>query len=725
MQIKCKPIKQLYKDIKSGFEVLSCVPVGDVPSDFYLNEYGNFTLNGNNLSTLTIGQEIDLQVRPAIKSKYPASYNMVGFANIQFSNGEIAINPQQELGILNKIMTKRQAQSVNISYPNFITLILNNKENEIDYKKIKHVGPAYLNSYIAKIKNLYRYIIFIPLASEYGIEDIGLISKLANIYPLPNNLKQDLEINPYHVCIDIAQMSFKKADDLILSKHKQFRNNYYRCLYACISILKINELSGNTYMQAVNLANSVAEIAYESINYITQVVQDKDLIYYDDINKYVALQNTYNAEKNIAENIIYRLNNPQQWEMPYGQYLNVDGLQLTDEQQEILQAIQNNNVVILTGNAGSGKSASMKALINMLEDNLKTYTMLCPTGTAAKVLSKATNRTASTIHMFLAKEMSCGEVLILEEASMIGVELLSQLLDVIPKSTKIIFICDPSQLPSISCGNIVHDILASHKVPNVNLTKIFRYNSSGLITVATDTRMGNPSSFTNQYSDYKFIEESSEPINQVVEEYERLLSQGYSKNDILILSPYNKGSAGTYAINEAIQNKFNPNPLLDVSYKKDSTIIKFAIGDKVINKKNNYNVPVLEMDDMGYEETVKSMFVANGSIGVILAEYREDDQACFAIQFDDGIGKFKGPEITNLLLGYAVSIHASQGNQARAVIVVVSKEHKRMINKNLLYVSFTRAQEKLIAIGDKNTIIEGMKISEEKTRNTWLKELLQ
>lgn len=722
MQIKCKPIKQLYKDVKSGFEVLSCVPIGNIPQDFHLNEYGNFTINGNNLSNLSIGQEINLQLRPAVKSKYPASYNVVGFPNVQFANGEIIITPQQELGILNKIMTKRQAESVNKAYPNFITLILNNKENEIDYKKIKNVGPVYLSSYITKIQNLYRYILFVPLASEYGIEDMGLISKLANLYSSPEALKQDLETNPYHLYIDIVQMSFKKADSLILSKHKQFQNNYYRCLYACISILKLNELSGNTYMKAYNLANAVAEIAYESIDYITQVVQDKDLISYDETHKYVALRNTYNAEKNIAENIIYRLNNPEQWVIPYEEYLNIDGLQLTNEQQKILQTIQNNNVVILTGNAGSGKSASMKALINMLEDNLKTYTMLCPTGTAAKVLSKATNRTASTIHMFLAKEMSCGEVLILEEASMIGVELLSQLLDIIPKSTKIVFICDPSQLPSISCGNIVHDILKSHKISNVNLTQIFRYNSSGLITIATDTRMGKSDNLKKIYTDYKYIEEDDKLLNQIQQTYNDLLLQGYNKNDILILSPYNKGNAGTYKINQMIQDIFNPQEFLDVSYKRQSNIIKFKIGDKVINKVNNYHVTQL---DEYYQETENQMFIANGSIGTLLKCYQENGENCFAIQFEEGIAKFTEQDISNLLLGYAISIHSSQGNQVRAVIVVVSKEHKRMINKNLLYVSFTRAQNKLVVIGDTETIQEGMKINEEEKRNTWLKNMLQ
>ena len=689
-----------------------------------MSKYYNFTVNGTNLSGLAIGQEIELDIVSNMNPSHPESYKVIGLGAFKPNDEKIDVDPKQELNILCGLMTKNQAKSVNKAYPNFISMILNGQEEQIDYKNIYGVGPVYLETYIKKVKQAYRYIMFIPIANKFGIEDINIVQKLSNVYLSPDELNDDMELNPYHVCIDLLEMPFSRADKLILTNRPELIDCIERCEYACVHCLKNNETLGNTRISSNELAKMVYAIAPEALNKIVMAVSTSEHIYYDKERKQVSLKSTYEAEAIIADNIQSRLDDSVITRMDWKDYVEVDGLKLTDEQQQILQVTQDNGVTILTGSAGSGKTNTMKALIYMFEAHGYSYTMLCPTGTAAKVLSKATSRHASTIHMFLSTEGECGDFLILEEASMIGVELLAMLLGSIPKSTKIIFICDPSQLPSISCGNIVHDILESHKVPNVNLTKIFRYNSSGLITVATDTRMGNSGIFTNQYSDYKYIEESNEPVKQVVEEYERLLSQGYRKNDILILSPYNKGSSGTYAINQAIQAKFNPNPLLDVSYKRDSTTIQFAIGDRVINKKNNYSVPKMEMGAEGYEETKEVMFVANGSIGVILAEYREDDQACFVIQFEDGIGKFKGPEITNLLLGYAVSIHASQGNQARAVIVVVGKEHKRMVQRNLLYVGFTRAQEHLTVIGNKEAIAGGMEIEETMNRNTWLKDML-
>ena len=724
MLVTCRITKQLYNDPVSGFKILSCKPKNK-PKGLVLSQYGTFTINGNNLSGLSINQEVELDIISSYSSKYPESYRVVGLGAFKPNGEKIDVDPHQEINILSGFMTVSQAKNVNEAYPDFVSMILNRQEDKIDYKKIHGVGKKYLSSYIQKVKSAYHYIRFIPIITKYGIEDVNIAQRLSILYSSPNELNEDMRLHPYHVFIDVLDMSFTKADKLIVKNRQQFIDSPERCEYACIDLLKKNETLGNTRILDNELAKMVYTIAPESLNKIVSVVSKSKRIHYDTSSKQISLESTYQAEQLIADNIQYRIEHPVITRMKWQDYIEVDGLKLTGEQQAILQVTQDNNVMILTGSAGCGKSQSMKALIYMLEDNGYSYTMLCPTGTAAKVLSKATNRHASTIHMFLASNIECGDFLILEESSMIGVELLAMLLGSIPKETKIIFICDPSQLPSISCGNIVHDILESHNVPNVNLTKIFRYNSSGLITVATDTRMGNPSSFTNQYSDYKFIEESDEPVKQVVEEYERLLSQGYNKSDILILSPYNKGNAGTYAINKEIQAKFNPNPLLDVSYKRDSTTIQFAISDRVINKKNNYSVPVLAMGAMGYEETSKSMFIANGSIGVILAEYREDDQACFAIQFNDGIGKFKGPEIANLLLGYAVSIHASQGNQSRAVIVVVSKEHKRMVQRNLLYVGFTRAQEHLTVIGNKEAIEEGMKVEETAIRETWLGDMLK
>ena len=506
MLVTCRITKQLYNDPVSGFKILSCKPKNK-PNGLVLSQYGTFTINGNNLSGLSINQEVELDIVSSYSPKYPESYRVVGLGGIGSDGEKINVDPKQEINILSGFMTVSQAKNVNEAYPNFISMILNGQEDKIDYKKIHGVGPKYLKDYISKVKSSYHYIRFIPIITKYGIEDINIAQRLSILYSSPNELNEDMRLHPYHVFIDVLDMSFTKADKLIIKNRQQFIDSPERCEYACIDLLKKTEAVGNTRINASKLASLVYDIAPETLNNIVSVVSNSKRIHYDASSKQISLESTYQAEQLITDNIQYRLDNPTITRMDWKDYVEVDGLKLTEEQQAILQVTQDNNVMILTGSAGSGKTNAMKALIYMLEAHGYSYTMLCPTGTAAKVLSKATGRQASTIHMFLVTEDECGDFLILEESSMIGVELLAMLLGSVPKDTKIIFICDPSQLPSISCGNIVHDILESHKVPNVNLTKIFRYNSSGLITVATDTRMGNPGSFTNQYKDYKFIEE--------------------------------------------------------------------------------------------------------------------------------------------------------------------------------------------------------------------------
>lgn len=725
MFVSCFPTKELYRDFITNFRVISCIPTKET-KELKLNRYGNFTLSGTNLNSLQLNQEANLVIIEDNKSKYEASYILLSYSGLEFEGKEIRVESKYELEILSRLMTEDQAKKVNEAYPNFVSLVLNNQQDTINHKNIVNVGQKRLDLYISKVQADCKAILFYPTAFDNGIVSGEDIRELQTHFDTPDELKNALSASPYHVYIDLVGYSFNKADQLVTKHHPEFIDSKERCEYGCLEILKENELLGDTRLNANIMASEAKKLMPEAKHHMVEAVKNSEVIHYDEDTKYASIEETYQDELLIAQNIVNRLHNPLPTPMKWEQYTKVDGFELTDEQSQMLTKIQDNSVVFLTAPAGGGKSSSMKAVIRMLEGNGYSYTMLCPTGTAAKVLAKATGRDAYTIHMFLAKEMKCGDFLILEESSMLGVDLLAKLLKSIPESTKIIFICDPSQLPSISPGNVVHDILSTGLVTNVNLTKIFRYNSSGLITVATDTRQGNSSSFKNNYPDYHFIEAEEDSVAQVVETYGEALKKGYSKNDILILTPYNKSNKGTYAINEAIQARYNSNDFTDVSIKHGNTTIRFKIGDRVINKKNNYHVPILEYDEeIGrLVETADEIFVANGSIGIIREHYKEDGYDCLAIEFEEGIGLFKGISISNLLLGYAVTIHASQGNQAKAVIVLFDQIHKRMVNRNIEYVSFTRSQQELWVIGNSQVIEEGMEIEETMLRDTNLRDMI-
>ena len=748
MLVNCIPIRQLYNDYLTGFRILACICKGRQPDNLHLNDYGNFTVSGSNLSSLTIGQEIQLDIREDLRNKREGSYKLVGLGGIKTEGEEIKVDPNQEYNILCGFMSPGQAQNVNKAYPNFIYLVLNGRENEINHKNIYNVGEYYLELYIDKVKAACRSILFMPVAMENGIEDSETIEKLSKIYLTPEELQEAFDTNSYHIYIDLVHYPFKRSDRLVLDKHPEFIDSLERCEYGCMEILRQNEVEGDTRINANLLAALAKELIPETMGHIVEAVKRCELIHYDEATKYSSYQDTYEAEATIAECIKERLE-PEfgkveshsildgievdgcSHDMNWQDFQEVDGFKMTEEQTEILRLANEENVMMLTGSGGTGKSTSMKALIRMLEANNRTYTLLAPTGVAAKKLRESTGRDAFTIHMFLAREgLSCGEYVIIDECSMVGVKLMAKLFNKIkPSKPKIIFVCDEAQLASIDCGNIVQDILDSGIVPRANLTKVFRYGEGGIATIATDARFGTFENAMKPYPDFRFIEIGEDPVGQILEQYDTYLEQGYTKEDILILSPFNKGPVGTYVINKAIQTRYNPHPDTSATYKRkvkgEEVTITFKIGDKVLNTHNNYNMASVEYDEDGAMiDSLTTIPVMNGDIGYVRACKDTETGPELIVEFDSGLAKIRGSDIGELILGYAVSIHKIQGAQAKAVILVIDKSHKNMLTRNLFYVGASRAQKDMTIIADTGAIESGLERQENKERETWLKDML-
>ena len=748
MLVNCIPIRQLYNDYISNYRILACTCKGQPPDDLQLNDYGNFTISGSNLSSLSLGQEIKLDIREDLRNKRQGSYHLVGLGGIKAEGEEIKVDPDQEYNILCGLMSEGQAHNVNSAYPNFIYLVLNGRENEISYKNIYNVGPVYLEQYIDKVKAACRSILFMPIAMDNGIEDNEVIEELTRIYLTPEELQEAFDTNPYHIYIDLVHYPFKRSDKLVLDKHPEFIDSLERCEYGCMEILRQNEAEGDTRINANLLAHLAKELIPEAMGHIVEAVKGCDLIYYDETTKFSSFKETYEAEKTIADCIKERLSSDfnkkssynildgievegYSKEMNWRDFQEVDGFKMTDEQTKILELVTTKNVMILTGSGGTGKSTSMKALIRMLEANNRTYTLLAPTGVAAKKLRESTGRSAFTIHMFLARQnLECGEYVIIDECSMVGVKLMARLFDKIKSSKpKIIFVCDEAQLASIDCGNIVQDILDSRIVPRANLTKVFRYGEGGIATIATDARFGTFENAMKPYPDFRFIEISEDPVGQILEQYDNYLEQGYTKEDILILSPFNKGPIGTYVINKAIQTRYNPHPDTSATYKRkakgEDVTITFKIGDKVLNTHNNYTMPSVEYDEDGaMVDSLTTIPVMNGDIGYVRACKDTETGPELIVEFDSGLAKIRGSDIADLILGYAVSIHKIQGAQAKAVILVIDKGHKNMLTRNLFYVGASRAQKDMTIIADAGAIESGLERQENKERETWLKDML-
>ena len=550
--------------------------------------------------------------------------------------------------------------------------------------------------------------VWTDIKKKYRIYSTKKYNQIKRTYETPQEFEEEVYKNTYFMLICYLEKSFKLADELALQIKPELKESVERCVWVCRELIHKHESEGNTKMNASSLARALHSSYSELMPFILQAVENP-IFYYDKENKFLALKSTWENECRIANVIKQKLKNPIDSEMEWQKYSEVDGMKLTEEQLSLLESINKNNIVMLNGSAGTGKSQTTKALIKMLDDNCYSYTLLAPTGIAAKRLRQATGRQASTIHMHLACHRSIGDFLIIDECSMIGVNLLGSLFNFIPDYTKIVLICDEAQLASISCGNIVQDIIDSGVMPIVNLTKVFRYGIGGIATVATDVRTGKNLSENMNFEDYKFIPISSNPINDILSIYEKEI-KNYSPEDIMILSPFNVRNAGTYAINSALQNKYNTNPTF-LTYKKQGFDIEFKIGDRIVNTENNYHMT----SDYGDE-----LAVMNGDIGTII----DNDGYNTTVKFDNGIAYLENNDMYKMLLATAVSVHKSQGNQAKCVIVVIDKSHGFFLNRNIEYVAMSRAQEKLIVLGDIDTINNALSIQQEKSRETYLKNML-
>lgn len=517
--------------------------------------------------------------------------------------------------------------------------------------------------------------------------------------------REELQANPYQVMVDVCGMSFKYADGIIMRYHHAEPDAYCRCQYAVYAVLQQNELEGNTRMTDAQLAEAVYQLASETMRHVVTVVCGDPRIHYEPKRHLVAFERTYQDELLIADHLKERLRDGiSLMDVDIERYRKDGDVELTDEQMLALDLVLRHNVCMVNGSAGSGKSQTTKAIVQMLDEMHESYQLLAPTGIASKVLLGYTERSACTIHMFLLNAWQ-PDYIIIDESSMVSVHLLAMLLDKIGYAPKLVFIADNAQLASIQCGSLVQDMIDSGIIPRVELTKIFRYNSSGIVTMATDIRHGCCDHLGDDFPDYLFVpEDESNPIQQVVEQYDRLIAEGYGVDDIVVLCPFKKTAHGTTAINAALSAKYNPNKPV----RKNSPL---KIGDKVVNLKNCYDDGV---DNM----------IANGDIGYLrsVSYSKKEKSSMVMVEFDDGLRNVHS--LSRIELAMALTCHKMQGGSAKAIILYVGKSHDFFLTSNLLYVGVTRARERLVIVGNKDAIANGVKIQQNAERNTWLKEML-
>jgi exodeoxyribonuclease V alpha subunit len=512
-----------------------------------------------------------------------------------------------------------------------------------------------------------------------------------------------------------------------------------RCLACVLYLLEENQNNGNTKTSLPELRRKCLETVAECAHHFVDVVKD-ERIYYNKETMDVALKKTYECEQYIADTITKNISNSNNvWECDIEKYRRVGEFDLSDEQIQILDLVCKNNIAILNGFAGAGKTYSTKGLINMLEDLGKSYQLFAPTGRASKVMNENTDRPAFTIHRGLGYIPPNGwtynedhplstDIVIVDESSMVDIWLFRRLLEAIDFScTKLLMIGDSAQLPSVSAGNILHDFMQSEIIPTVTLSKIFRYSSGGLMKVASDARcckpfltkdMKNKATTFGDNKDYMFIDLSSELIPQnAVALYKKLLQNGYSVEDIQVLTAKNVGNCGTIILNNMIQKVANSNYGSEVNMKVGDTT--YYVGDLVLETVNNYKAEI--ETDYGYKDEVPTAFVSNGEIGII----KKIEKSYVIIDFGGIRVKYYRSDMNMVKLGYSTNIFKAQGGGFRIVILCTPQGDTYMLNSNLIYTGLTRMKEKLYHLGTLQTVNIAVKKKANLSRETFMCEMLK
>lgn len=723
-------------------------------SDIKKNKYNNVTILGE-LHELTVGVTYEISAVEQL-GKYGMSYKVLNIKR------DVPTTEEDMYLFLSEILTPNQAKVLYENYPDIVQRVKENRLDDIDFNKLKGIKEYTFG--VIKRKIIENFCLADLVVEFQGFLNLSMIKKIYAKYTSIEKLKEKLAQDPYKCLCGLAGVGFKTADGILLDMEKaskaniekgkkpiiefksDLRTSPERCLSCLLYMLEENENNGHTKMNLADLRAEMMKLVPACANHFVTAVK-ADEIHYNKDTMDVALSRTYNLEHKIAQTILYVLHTKKdEWDCDIEKYRTVNGSTLSDEQMGAVANVCKYPISILNGAGGTGKSFSTQAVINMLKDHHKTFRLFSPTGKAAKVLADYTKENATTIHRGLGytpmgwgynqeHKIMC-DIVIIDEFSMVDIQLFKRVIDAVDfNTTKLLLIGDNAQLPSVSCGNLLHDFMETKLIPTTTLTKVFRYGEGGLMKVATDVRFCEPyltSSMKSKMTtfgdnkDYTFVDLPSEVIPQnVVGLYKKLLEKGYSIDDIQVLTAKNVGDCGTIVLNNMIQKVANPNYGSEVFMKVGDTT--YFEGDLVIQKVNNYKAELdlqhlseWEKDMYSASEDVPTAFIANGETGIV----REIYKSYCIIEFDGVFVKYYRADMQMISLGYSITIHKSQGSSIKIVILCTPQSHIYMLNSNLLYVGLTRMKEGCYHLGALNSINQAVKKKANLTRHTHMQELL-
>ena len=604
----------------------------------------------------------------------------------------------------------------------------------ISERKAEMIGEAF-----RELKHLQNTVIFLQ---GYGLT-VNMAIKIFEVYQ--NKTVEIIKENPYKLVEDVEGIGFATADKIARSLGIDRRSEFRIRAGFLYCLTDASEKNGHTYLPKEDLFKNVSKLLeIEEDESFKKVLEDlifdrtvtNTFIFPHDA---VMLTKYFYYERSIADKLALlccSLTNTE---------LNVDNEikhfeevnKITfhpDQKKAIINAV-NSGVSIITGGPGTGKTTIVKCIIELLEAQRKKILLTAPTGRAAKKLSEATERDARTIHRalqvdFRSKRFIFNEqnplpynVIIVDEVSMVDVPLMCNLLKAVARDTKLIFVGDKDQLPSVGAGNVLEDMLTSGVISVAELTQIYRQSEKSLIiSNAHKINEGEMPEIDNKSQDFFFdakveLEDIKTTIvNMVTTRIPKF--NGIDSIKIQVLAPLKAGVCGIENLNRELQAKLNP----PKNFRKELTVGQtiFREGDKVMQMSNNYDLEWTRQVGL-YTENGAGVF--NGDIGYIHSIDVQTGEV--EIWFEDGRECiYPRTELSQLSLAYAITIHKSQGSEFDVVIIPIISGPSLILNRNLIYTAVTRAKKMVVLVGEKKNLKRMIGNKFILKRHTALKKLL-
>lgn len=527
--------------------------------------------------------------------------------------------------------------------------------------------------------------------------------------------------NPYRLADDIWGIGFKTADN-IASKMGYGKNDLRRCRSGILYTLNQLADEGHCYAeeeQLVAVARQLLEAEETSIREaIRGMIEAEELVLEDEA---IYLPPFYYAECGVAHRLtaLAKASDDQLFKADFDleRLQRETGIEYDEVQAQAIRQAIGSKVLVLTGGPGTGKTTTTRAMIAAFQSAGLKILLAAPTGRAAKRMSEATGMEAKTLHRLLEYHPKDGykrnderplegDVLIVDECSMIDIILMNNLTKALPVSMRLVLVGDVDQLPSVGAGNVLRDIIESGAIPVVRLTRIFRQaQSSRIVMSAHAINQGRfPDISNGKTTDFFFIrmDDPEQVVQQIVDLVQRRLPAAYGESsvNIQVLTPMQRGVVGAANLNMTLQQALN---------KATSSLNRggysFKQGDRVMQLRNNYDKEVY-----------------NGDMGRILSVDMEE--RTLLVDFEGRSVEYEASELDELTLAYATTIHKSQGSEYPIVVMPVLMTHFVMLQRNLIYTGITRAKKICVLIGQTKALAYAIRNMQVLQRNTKLKERL-